>query len=138
LEQLHFSIIRRKKPKTMIEIFAGLYPLKNNKDYKELLALAEQEKHAVLVPTHVVKKGSEIVGHVSVGGIPLTFCHFSKNMDAGDSFSIINTVENMLQLGGHTGVVTPVAKDSPFYRVLSNPKVGYRFLASVDLFHKEF
>jgi hypothetical protein len=124
----------------MIEIFTGLHPIRNQSELDELTKNSlNDHNHHVLAPTHLIRKDGVIVGYVSIAGLPMTFCHFStEDMQAEDSFAVINTVENILQLNRNCGVVTPVSKDSPFHKVLSHPKVGYKNIANVDLFVKEF
>lgn len=123
----------------MIEIFTGLRPIRCQGDISNIIAAAGKDHHDVIAPTHVIEKNKEIVGYVSIAGLPMTICHFStEGMQAEDSFAVINTMECILQNSGAKGVIAPIGKDSPFHKVLMNTKVGYRFLANVDLFVKTF
>jgi hypothetical protein len=122
----------------MIESFPGLFPIRTVEDLRAVMTLANGEQHDAIAPTDAVKKDGKVVGYASLGGIPFGIYHFSKEMTARESFAIINTAENLLQKSGAKAYITPIGKESTFHEIFQNPKLGYEFLATVDLFVKEF
>lgn len=105
-------------------------------DLAELKSLAESENHGVFNPLFTVRKDNTIGGWVSVNGVPYVFAHLSsKVLTPRDSFEVINSVENHVQLGGASGVVWPVPKTSPFHPLAGS--LGYRSLGTYELFYKD-
>lgn len=76
--------------------------------------LAREDNHGVLAPTHVITKSGEIVGYFSVMGVPHVACWLStKAMNARDSFTALNAVENQVALAGGGQFVLSVPPGSP-------------------------
>lgn len=123
----------------MIEMFTGLKPIQTQEEFLEVKRLAKEDQHDVIAPTHLVMKGGKVCGYMSLAAIPVSLVHlYTKDMEALDSFNAINIAECVMQGGGAKFVVTMIGKESPFHKTMINPKMGYKFLASVDLFLKEF
>lgn len=122
----------------MIEIFTGIRRIGQASDWKKVLDLASEDKHPVFMPTHVAVRDGEIIGHISLGVIPLVLAHFSMaKMEAIDSFMVGNIIENMLSERGAKNVCMPISVNSPFHKGMTNPKLGWQNLATMDLFLKE-
>jgi hypothetical protein len=65
---------------------------------------AELDGHGLLAPTHVVLKENVIAGAFSIGGAMLvTMWLDSQRLQARQSFSLINTVENIAAEGMRCG-----------------------------------
>lgn len=106
--------------------------------YLQLQNKAAEDNHAVIAPTHLVLKGEEVVGYVSINNLPMVLAWLStKEMKARDSFSIINMSELLVQEQGWRSVCLPIDDTSPFLNVM--PSIGYRTLSTgkVNLFVKE-
>lgn len=118
-------------------LFSGVRRIKTPLQFTQAQELAKANQHDFILPTHVVVKGGKVVGHASVGAITYTHVNFSPEMVAEDSFQAIHIIENLVEEGGGRVIITPIGKDSPFHSTMTNPKMGYKFLANVDLFMKE-
>lgn len=106
-------------------------------DLSELNQLAKQDAHSVYAPTHIIWKADEMAGYFSAGGRPMVLAWLStKHMEARNSFTLINLVENQLALNGAKGVIFPVQKTSPFYPVMDH--LGFKNAGGYDLFVKDF
>lgn len=101
----------------------------------ELLAKAQEDKHDLVAPTHVVMKGNEVTGYMSINNVPMVLSWLStKAMTGRDSLSIINLAELIVAHMGWRSVCLPVDNDSPFHPLME--KMGYKKLADVTLFAK--
>lgn len=93
-----------------------------------LATLAERDNHALIAPTHVFEKGSELVGYASIGLVPLVLPWFdTQRCKAADSLYYINQMENLVANAmpdnGQNLMAVPVAQDSPFAPFIA--KLGY-------------
>lgn len=100
---------------------------------------AEDDGHALLLPTHAVVRGEGRVvdGAFSVGawrhhGRPVvTMWLHSTRVSGRGSFGLINAVENMVFGSGATAGYVLVEEDSPFYAVMEGlgfENLGEHFL----------
>jgi hypothetical protein len=127
----------------MSELFTRLPRLKAIRTREELESVhgaAELDGHGLLAPTHVVLKDNVIAGAFSIGGAMLvTMWLDSERLQARQSFSLINTVENItaetMRLRGQPAGAVLVEKSSPFYAVMGG--MGYQERGEFVLFTKE-
>lgn len=119
------------------KLFVGVKKITSEGQIAVAQELAKENKHDFLSPTHVITRDDKVVGHASIAAIPFTHVCFSQHMQAEDSFLAIHQIESIVEERGGKYIVTPVGKDSPFHSTMTNPKMGYRLLANVDLFIKE-
>ena len=121
----------------MFEQLAQLYPIASRDQLERVHQLAIEDNHDVVNPTDLVIKNGEIVGYMSIASSPMVMGHFStKKMHARDSFSLIQIAEHVVHRMGSKNVLWPIGKDSPFHKYFT--EMGYKKLATVDLFVKEF
>jgi hypothetical protein len=124
----------------MIPDHPYLTRIKTQHEFDLLVEKAKQEKHGVFVPTHPIFKNGNMVGYFSIGspGVPLVLAWLSKEINARESFNLINTVENLVA-GGVSGpanaVVFPVPKDSPFHPLMEG--MGFKSAGVYEFFVKE-
>lgn len=121
----------------MIEQYAHLEPCNTQDKFERIVQLAREDSHDVINPTDVVMKNGEIVGYMSIASSPIIVGHFSTvKMHARDSFMLVNIAEHIVRRTGSANVIWPIGKESPFHQYFE--KAGYKKLANVDLFVKEF
>jgi hypothetical protein len=107
----------------------------NQAELDELRTLANQEKHAVIHPTHLLKKNNELMGYASITGIPLVHSYFSSRCDARDSVKFIDHAETHLRACGHNHYFIFCLDSSPFHPIM--PKLGFKELFMATMFTKE-
>lgn len=104
---------------------------------KRLFELAKADGHDVIAPTDLIMKGDDVLGYVSIANIPIIIAHYStQHLKARDSFNITQVCEQRVEGQGYRSVIWPIGVTSPFHTYF--PDMGYRRLANVDLFVKEF
>lgn len=119
----------------MSERFAHLRRLRSTSELESVRALAAAQNHPCLLPTHAIWKAGNIVGHLSIGQIPIVFGHLSMtDLAARESFHLINTAEDLV-FDRSRLVVFPVGSTSPFHPLMED--MGFRNLINTDLFVKE-
>lgn len=102
-----------------------------------LVAAAAADDHCVLYPTEVFEKNGEIVGYVSVFGMPIVNVWLdSKKVTARDSLYLLGRMNQGIKAKGIGSYVMPCAEISPFYPKMD--KLGFSKLGSTTLFYKEF
>lgn len=118
--------------------FVWLDRPKNDEEIKTLRQNALAENHDIFFPTYLVRKDENIIGYFSVGtpGFPMSPCWFGERLSNRESFGLINTVENIVSLGGALGHIFPVPAESPFHPLMGD--LGYRTLGKYELFVKKF
>lgn len=97
-------------------------------DQPELAELAQEDRHALIAPTHVFTKGPEMVGCVSIANVALVLPWFhSTRCKARDSVYFINQIENLaanaLSPDGNGLICVPVVAASPFQQHIE--RLGY-------------
>jgi hypothetical protein len=108
----------------------------NESDLRELHAAASRDNHGVLAPTHCILKNGEIVGYLSVGGIPLVNLWLdSQQVKARDTLEVMAKGEDMAREMGWEHYITPCDPKSPLYRFVS--KLGYQVLGSATFLLKK-
>lgn len=124
----------------MTEAFARLRSLRNGitkEEGDEVIRLAKADAHDVVCPTDLIIKNGKVVGYMSIGALPVIIGNFSTQyLRARDSFNLIHIAEQRVELNGAPAALFPIGLDSPFHSLF--PEMGYRKLANVDLFVKEF
>ena len=93
-------------------------------DYLTLAKMAEADNHAVVCPTHVVERGEQMLGYLSVGVIPTVIVWLdTHHANIRDSFAVMNFYENAISDRGGTNVIIPCNDKSPFRPYIE--QVGY-------------
>jgi len=118
--------------------FAWIKPGCTHEDHKALVELAKADDHGVFLPTHPIVKDGKLVGYFSIGapGRPIVMAWLStKELQARESLSLINRVENHVAMNGGRGVCFPVPKHSPFYPIMKS--LGYANGGTYDFFVKD-
>ncbi|CAK0765725.1 conserved hypothetical protein [Gammaproteobacteria bacterium] len=106
-------------------------------EFEALQRAAAADNHTVVGATHIIKRGSEIVGY---GGISSLAClHVwvdSKRVRARESLDLLNLGENLAAgLTGQKTLLVPCANNSPFRPLL--PRLGYGFLGESGFFVRD-
>ena len=102
-------------------------------ELQELRERAARDDHVVLAPTHVVEKGGEIVGYLSIGAIPIVNVWMdSTQMGPRDSVAVLGQLDAVMDYAGQPAYYMPCDKGSPFYPVMD--KLGFGSLMETEIF----
>lgn len=117
----------------MIEIT----PLKDELQLRALYHNAQEDGHLPLYPSHLVTKQDEIVGYLSLARMPifLAWLHTQK-INAHESYRVLKNGEKLLRDAGHSSVILPCAKSSPFFEFL--PRLNYQPVSTMTLHIRNF
>lgn len=99
-------------------------------DLPALQAAAAADRHPVIAPTVVVKRGHEIVGYASIAQVStvIIWLH-SQKVVARESYRVFREIE--ARAARHAPqTIMPCAQDSPFRPYL--PRLGYTVLGRAD------
>lgn len=121
----------------MINGFIGFDRFRSAEEAKELQELAKADNHSVILPTHVLRKDGKMVGYMSVGPVqmPCVLAWFStKEMQARESFHLVNGIECQVAHAGGSAIMWPIPKNSPFYPLMES--MGYKNSGDYTLFIK--
>ena len=113
--------------------FARLRRLKNDDQLRRVREIAQYEGHACFDPTHAIWKDGDIVGHFSIGAMPIVMGHLPNGMSPRDSFNLISVAED-IAASQFRHVYFPVSKESPFNPLMEG--LGFRQLVDVTMYHK--
>ena len=103
--------------------------------HADLQRAAAADDHLVLAPTHVMMKGEQIVGYLSLGGLPTVHAWFdSKSPHASDSLKMIETGEAIMASNGARQYAVAVAEHSPFTAHME--RLGFTKLGTTTLWTK--
>ena len=106
-----------------------------NESWKELDSLAKASDHQLWAPTHVVRKEGEVVGGISIGGVPLVNVFYGSKIRANDTFVVQSQVEEVIKANGWNDYLVSLSPDSPMYKHAS--KWGLIELGSTFLHYKK-
>lgn len=109
---------------------------RDEKEFTEMVEAAKAEEHGIFCPTHPLRKDDQVIGYVSVGspGYPLTFAWLGECLQPRESFTIVNSIENLVALNGAKGICWPIPKTSPFHPLMKH--LGYKNGGEYDFFYK--
>lgn len=104
-------------------------------DLEPLTKAANTDDHFVYMPTHVVTKGNDYVGFISVSAMPMILTwQDSKRVKTTDSLKLIGFVEGACSQIGAGVMCMPCSPKSPYLTYL--PKWGYKKFGNCDMFAK--
>jgi hypothetical protein len=110
-----------------------IYPAKPE-DIPLLTELATPDNHAVVAPSHVVKKDGRLIGYVSIGTIPMAVVYLNtKETTCYDSATVLNFVENTVAQFSPI-ICTPCATKSPLFPYME--RIGYLSYGTHEMFIK--
>lgn len=100
-----------------------------------LRQLAAADNHIVLNPTHVMVKGGQVIGYLSLNGLPTVHAWFdTKNKHATDSIKMIEHGETIFRQQGVRAYTVACAEESPFTPHMA--RLGFTKLGTTVLWHK--
>ena len=77
---------------------------------------ARVDGHGSLGVTHIIERDKDLIGHLSMCGIPLVLVWLhTKKAKIRDSLRILDFCENTIRNSGATGMLVPCSKSSPFF-----------------------
>ena len=102
---------------------------------RALQAAAAADHHPVLAPTHVLMLGDQILGYLSIGGLPTVHAWFdSQHKNPAQSIRMIEAGETIVREQGQQHYCVAVAEQSPFSPHM--PRLGYELLGKTNLWIK--
>ena len=81
---------------------------------------AKKDGHSALMPTHIVKKGGDIVGAFCLFSPTVYWWMHTTKVRGRDSLSIFQTMSALLTNEGVTNSILPCQPESPYFHLLSN------------------
>lgn len=114
---------------------AKIIPLATEEQYLELCAKANEDKHPVVTPSHLVTIGGEIVGYGSIANCPIfsVWTH-SKKVSAMDSVRLLHQAESIAKAMGHTQYIMPCSTTSPYFKHMK--RFGFAPMGNFSLYWK--
>jgi hypothetical protein len=104
---------------------------------KELQRAAADDKHNVIVPTHIAEKDGRVIGYASIGALPLVNVWLdSKAGKPRDTLNLLNQVENEAYRQGHRTICMPCWNGSPL-RPFMETQFGYKHLMESGYYVKK-
>lgn len=106
-------------------------------NFTSAIKAAQADAHGSYGLTDIIYKGGEIIGHLSLNGMPLVlpWMHSDK-CKARDALYIMNFYENILKRSGMKGFAMPCVDGSPLQPYLE--RLGYKKMTkSVTMYLKE-
>ena len=117
------------KPRTPEE--AQAFPVR----LQALQAKAAADQHPVIAPTHIMMKGEEIIGYLSLGGMPVVQAWFdSRHKHPADSLKMIEHGETIFREQGVRVFAICCADNSPFQPHME--RLGFSLLGTTQLWVK--
>lgn len=105
-------------------------------DLEELHKIALNDNHSVVLPSHVVRKGSQIIGSISVAQVPMVLVYMNTERSVAiDSYCVSNFFENLLAAHGHKTVCVPCHVKSPLRPYMES--IGYKAYGTHDIMIKD-
>lgn len=90
-------------------------------DLAQLQPLAQADGHALLFPTHILKRGAEILGYLSIFGTPMVHIWVdSKRGTARDSAQGLQMLDAIAKDRRQPAYMIPVPKGSPYLQVMEH------------------
>lgn len=115
---------------------ARLVALKDNDMVRRLGAAAQADNHLCIAPTHVMVRGEEIIGYLSIGGMPVVQAWFdSKSGHVLDSLKMIEMGEAIFDSQGGKQYMIAVSESSPFAPHME--RLGFKPVMQTVLWHKQ-
>lgn len=100
-----------------------------------LTAAAMADHHRVVAPTHVMDLGGEILGYLSINGLPTVRAWFdSRQKNALQSLKMIEHGETIVRELGHPAFIIGVSPQSPFLPHMG--RLGFEQLGTQIVFIK--
>ncbi len=97
---------------------------------------AAADQHCVVLPTHTVERGGDLLGYFSLANVATTLMWLdSQKIMPRESMGLINSIELYLHLRGCEHNFTCCDPKSPFRAVMNH--FGYQMLGSGDFFLKK-
>lgn len=123
-------------PGGLLKERALLRPLRDNEQLRQLFEAAKADNHQCIAPTHVMMRGNQIIGYLSLGGVPTVQAWFdSKSGHVLDSLKMIEMGEAILASQGAPGFLVAVSDQSPFYPHMQ--RLGFEPVFATTLWRKK-
>jgi hypothetical protein len=114
---------------------ARLVTLKDNETARRLVEAAAKDNHLVIAPTHVMMRGEQIIGYLSLGALPVVQAWFDSQCGhALDSLKMIEMGEAIFDTQGVKQFAVACAEISPFMPHME--RLGFKELGKTTLWVK--
>lgn len=94
-------------------------------------AMGDQDTLRVM-PTHIIEKDGKVVGHWSVGAVPLVLGWHDKDLNVRDSISIMEAFKAVMDDRGIQDYLIGLSKDSPYNAYMT--KSGFEDFGRTTLY----
>lgn len=106
-------------------------------NFKAASIAANADGHATIMITDVVKKGPDVIGHISIGGANHVLVWLdTKKCQVRDAWFVARYIESICKREKHKFIIMPCVEESPLLPILE--KIGYKKAAQkLTIFTKE-
>ena len=113
-------------------MFPTIRPIRTPEEREALAKAAEADGHITLWPTHLLEKGTEIIGYVGINSMP-TVNVWTKtgSVTARESMTMLWGIETMMRDRNMAGYVMPCADNSPYFPFME--RLGYTEIGTTTL-----
>jgi len=123
-------------PAPTLQARARLVAIKDNETVRKLFEAAKADNHLCIAPTHVMLRGDQIIGYLSLGGMPVVQAWFdSRSGHVLDSLKMIEMGEAVFDSQGGKQFMIAVDERSPFFPHME--RLGFKPVMTTTLFHKQ-
>ena len=96
-------------------------PIDSEEERLEVYKEAEKDgNRSLIMPSHVVKKGREILGAFCLYSPTVYWWMHTKKVKVRDSYSVFQTLNALLANDGVSKYIIPCDLESPYFSLLSN------------------
>ena len=100
--------------------YISIRPIQSEEERLEVYEEADKDGNShPLMPTHVVKKGEDIVGAFCLYSPTVYWWMHTQKVKGRDSFSIFQTMSALLANDGVSKFILPCEPESPYFSLLS-------------------
>lgn len=104
----------------------------SKEEVAELVEAAKLDNHALMFPSHIIRKGGRIAGYFSINRTPIINVWLSTTeLKARDTVNLFGSMEMLAAESGLTKIIMPCAETSPLYPLM--PHMGFANLGKTTI-----
>lgn len=124
-----------KVPESVLWPLRHFEPARQGELLTQLKARAGADDHVVIAPTHVMLRGGDVIGYLSIAGMPTVHAWFDSTIkNPRHSRNMIAHGETALRESGVRQYFVCCAKSSPFFPRMA--ELGFQWVGETNFFAK--